>query len=169
MSVNKQFKDTLNSLIEFQKTCVHYINFEKNLYKAKLNDSQTDSNDLTNIYFDIYDGVPEFTDPNTVSQFTCHYDGNDKPVFENDIVSMKLKTAQSFVDLPLSNIPEELNPYVLGQVIYSKERGQFIVLVLDEEIPLENISNSNMSSFFVEGNIFDNRELLEKDWYEGIS
>lgn len=90
-------------------------------------------------------------DPKTLCQFTGLCDKNSKRIWENDIVSI--------------NTYDYMEPQedFFGQVVYSEGWACWCIQPPDEDkaIPLCECEGSYQTDRFVEGNVFDNSELLK--------
>ena len=92
-------------------------------------------------------------DPETLCQFTGICDKNGNRIWENDIVSIN---TYSYME------PEE---DYFGKIVYVEGWGCWCIQQPDDEkpIPLCECEGSYQTDRFVEGNIFDNPELLKGD------
>lgn len=92
-------------------------------------------------------------DPETLCQYICMNDKNGNWIWENDIVSIN---TYSYME------PEE---DYFGKVVYVEEWGCWCIQQPGEEkpIPLCECEGSYLTERVVEGNIFDNPELLKGD------
>ena len=92
-------------------------------------------------------------DPETLCQYICMNDNNGKKICENDIVSI---ITYSYME------PEE---DYFGKIVYVEGWGCWCIQQLGEEkpIPLCECEGSYLTERVVEGNIFDNPELLKGD------
>ena len=92
-------------------------------------------------------------DPETLCQYICMNDKNGNWIWENDIVSIN---TYSYME------PEE---DYFGKVIYVEGWGCWCIQQPGEEkpIPLCECEGSYLTERVVEGNIFDNPELLKGD------
>lgn len=92
-------------------------------------------------------------DPKTLCQFTGLCDKNSKRIWENDIVSIN---TYDYME------PEE---DYFGKIVYVEGWGCWCIQQPDDEkpIPLCECEGSYQTDRFVEGNIFDNPELLKGD------
>ena len=90
-------------------------------------------------------------DPKTLCQFTGLTEKNGKKIFENDIISIN---TYDYME------PEE---DFFGKVVYLEGWACWCIQPPDEEkfIPLCECEGSYQTDRFVEGNIFDNPELLK--------
>ena len=90
-------------------------------------------------------------DPETLCQYIYMNDKNGKRIWENDIVSIN---TYSYME------PEE---DYFGKIVYAEGWGRWCIQQPDDEkpIPLCECEGSYQTDRFVEGNIFDNPELLE--------
>ena len=92
-------------------------------------------------------------DPETPCQFTGLVDKNSKRIWENDIVSI--------------NTYDYMEPQedFFGQVVYSEGWACWCIQPPDEDkaIPLCECEGSYQTDRFVEGNVFDNPELMEQE------
>ena len=89
-------------------------------------------------------------DPSTICHCTGLKDKNGKLIWENDIISINTYSYEE---------PEDT---VVGVVKYSEANTGFCLDSGDEWIPICEIYGSYLTEYFVEGNIFDNPELLEQ-------
>lgn len=91
--------------------------------------------------------------PETLCQFTGMVDKNGDRIWENDIVSIN---TYSYME------PEE---DYFGEIVYVEGWGCWCIQQPDDEkpIPLCECEGSYQTDRFVEGNIFDNPELLKGD------
>ena len=92
-------------------------------------------------------------DPETLCQYIYMNDKNSKRIWENDIVSIN---TYSYME------PEE---DYFGEIVYVEGWGCWCIQQPDDEkpIPLCECEGSYQTDRFVEGNIFDNPELLKGD------
>ena len=92
-------------------------------------------------------------DPETLCQYIYMNDKNGKRIWENDIVSIN---TYSYME------PEE---DYFGKIVYVEGWGCWCIQQPDDEkpIPLCECEGSYQTDRFVEGNIFDNPELLKGD------
>ena len=92
-------------------------------------------------------------DPETLCQYIYMNDKNGKRIWENDIVSIN---TYSYME------PEE---DYFGEIVYVEGWGCWCIQQPDDEkpIPLCECEGSYQTDRFVEGNIFDNPELLKGD------
>ena len=92
-------------------------------------------------------------DPETLCQYIYMNDKNGKRIWENDIVSIN---TYSYME------PEE---DYFGKIVYAEGWGCWCIQQPDDEkpIPLCECEGSYQTDRFVEGNIFDNPELLKGD------
>ena len=92
-------------------------------------------------------------DPETLCQYIGLVDKNGKRIWENDIVSIN---TYSYME------PEE---DYFGKIVYAEGWGCWCIQQPDDEkpIPLCECEGSYQTDRFVEGNIFDNPELLKGD------
>ena len=92
-------------------------------------------------------------DPKTLCQYICMNDNNGKKIWENDIVSI--------------NTYDYMEPQedFFGQVVYSEGWACWCIQPPDEDkaIPLCECEGSYQTDRFVEGNVFDNPELMEQE------
>ena len=90
-------------------------------------------------------------DPETLCQYVYMNDKNGKRIWENDIVSIN---TYSYME------PEE---DYFGKIVYVEGWGCWCIQQPDDEkpIPLCECEGSYQTDRFVEGNIFDNPELLK--------
>ena len=90
-------------------------------------------------------------DPETLCQYIYMNDKNGKRIWENDIVSIN---TYSYME------PEE---DYFGKIVYAEGWGCWCIQQPDDEkpIPLCECEGSYQTDRFVEGNIFDNPELLK--------
>lgn len=88
--------------------------------------------------------------PDTICQCTGLKDKNGKLIWENDVISINTYSYEE---------PEDT---VVGVVKYSEANTGFCLDNGDAWIPICEIYGSYLTEYFVEGNIFDNPELLEK-------
>lgn len=90
-------------------------------------------------------------DPETICQYTGLKDKNGNRIWENDVVSIN---TYSYVE------PEE---DYFGKVVYAEGWGCWCIQQPGEEkpIPLCECEGSYLTERVVEGNIFDNPELLK--------
>ena len=88
-------------------------------------------------------------DPSTICQCTGLKDKNGKLIWENDIISINTYSYEE---------PEDT---VVGVVKYSEANTGFCLDDGYAWIPINEIHGSYTTEYFVEGNIFDNPELLE--------
>lgn len=91
-------------------------------------------------------------DPETLCQYIYMNDKNGKRIWENDIVSIN---TYSYME------PEE---DYFGKIVYAEGWGCWCIQQPDDEkpIPLCECEGSYQTDRFVEGDIFDNPELLER-------
>ena len=92
-------------------------------------------------------------DPETLCQYVYMNDKNGKRIWENDIVSIN---TYSYME------PEE---DYFGKIVYVEGWGCWCIQQPDDEkpIPLCECEGSYQTDRFVEGDIFDNPELLKGD------
>lgn len=92
-------------------------------------------------------------DPETLCQYIYINDKNGKRIWENDIVSIN---TYSYME------PEE---DYFGKIVYVEGWGCWCIQQPDDEkpIPLCECEGSYQTDRFVEGDIFDNPELLKGD------
>ena len=92
-------------------------------------------------------------DPETLCQYIYINDKNGKRIWENDIVSIN---TYSYME------PEE---DYFGEIVYVEGWGCWCIQQPDDEkpIPLCECEGSYQTDRFVEGDIFDNPELLKGD------
>ena len=92
-------------------------------------------------------------DEETICQYTGMQDKNGKKIWENDIVSINTYSWEE---------PEE---DYFGKIIYSEGWACWCIQQPDDEkpIPLCECEGSYQTDRFVEGNVFDNPELLKGD------
>ena len=92
-------------------------------------------------------------DPETLCQYIYMNDKNGKRIWENDIVSIN---TYSYME------PEE---DYFGKIVCAEGWGCWCIQQPDDEkpIPLCECEGSYQTDRFVEGNIFDNPELLKGD------
>lgn len=92
-------------------------------------------------------------DPETLCQYIYMNDKNGKRIWENDIVSIN---TYSYME------PEE---DYFGKIVYVEGWGCWCIQQPDDEkpIPLCECEGSYQTDRFVEGDIFDNPELLKGD------
>lgn len=92
-------------------------------------------------------------DPETLCQYIYMNDKNSKRIWENDIVSIN---TYSYME------PEE---DYFGKIVYVEGWGCWCIQQPDDEkpIPLCECEGSYQTDRFVEGDIFDNPELLKGD------
>lgn len=96
-------------------------------------------------------------DPSTICQCTGLKDKNGKLIWENDVISINTYSYEE---------PEDT---VVGVVKYSEANTGFCLDDGDAWIPICEIYGSYLSEYFIEGNIFDNPELLEQEANDGLS
>lgn len=91
-------------------------------------------------------------EPETICQYTGMNDKNGNKIWENDIVSIN---TYSYTE------PEE---DYFGKVVYAEGWACWCIQQPDDEkpIPLCECEGSYQTDRFVEGNIFDNPELLKE-------
>ena len=89
--------------------------------------------------------------PETTCQYTGLTDKNGKRIWENDIVSIN---TYSYME------PEE---DYFGKVVYAEGYACWCIQQPDDEnlVPLYECEGSYQTDRFVEGNVFDNPELLK--------
>ena len=91
-------------------------------------------------------------DPETLCQFTGLNDKNGKRIWENDIISI--------------NTYDYMEPSedFFGKVVYCEAWACWCIQQPDNEkpIPLCECEGSYQTDIFVEGNVFDNPELLKE-------
>lgn len=92
-------------------------------------------------------------DPETLCQYICMNDKNGNRIWENDIVSIN---TYSYVE------PEE---DYFGKVVYSEAWACWCIQQPDDEkpIPLCECEGSYLTERVVEGNIFDNPEMMKEE------
>mgnify|MGYP001472988768 CR=1 FL=1 len=92
-------------------------------------------------------------DPETLCQYTGLTDKNGKRIWENDIVSIN---TYSYME------PEE---DYFGKVVYAEGYACWCIQQPDDEnlVPLCECEGSYQTDRFVEGNVFDNPELLKEE------
>ena len=90
-------------------------------------------------------------DPSTICQCTGLKDKNGLLIWENDIISINTYSYEE---------PEDT---VVGVVKYSEANTGFCLDDGDAWIPINEIYGSYTTEYFVEGNIFDNPELMEQE------
>lgn len=90
-------------------------------------------------------------DESTICQCTGLKDKDGKLIWENDVISIN---TYSYVE------PEDT---VVGVVKYSEANTCFCLDDGDAWIPISEIYGSYTTEYFIEGNIFDNQELLEQE------
>lgn len=92
-------------------------------------------------------------DQETICQYICMNDKNGNRIWENDIVSINTYSYEE---------PEE---DYFGKVVYAEGWACWCIQQPDDEkpIPLCECEGSYQTDRFVEGNIFDNPELLKGD------
>lgn len=92
-------------------------------------------------------------DPETICQYTGLKDNDGNRIWENDIVSIN---TYSYME------PEE---DYFGKIVYAEGWGCWCIQQPDDEkpIPLCECEGNYQTDRFVEGNIFDNPELLKGD------
>lgn len=90
-------------------------------------------------------------DSSTICQCTGLKDKNGRMIWENDIISINTYSYEE---------PEDT---VFGVVKYSEANTGFCLDDGDAWIPISDIYGSYLTEYFVEGNIFDNPELLEQE------
>lgn len=107
----------------------------------------------------IYGIIPKYAsdlyiveiDPETLCQFTGLKDKNGKRIWENDIISI--------------NTYDYMEPSedFFGKVVYCEAWACWCIQQPDNEkpIPLCECEGSYQTDIFVEGNVFDNPELLK--------
>ena len=90
-------------------------------------------------------------DPETLCQYICMNDKNGNRIWENDIVSINTYSYEE---------PEE---DYFGKVVYAEGWSCWCIQQPDDEkpIPLCECEGSYQTDRFVEGNVFDNPELLK--------
>lgn len=105
-------------------------------------------NEEDNMYFNDVE-----IDPETVCQYICMNDKNGNRIWENDIVSIN---TYSYVE------PEE---DYFGKVVYSEAWACWCIQQPDDEkpIPLCECMGSYLTERVVEGNIFDNPEMMKEE------
>lgn len=92
-------------------------------------------------------------DPETLCQYICMNDKNGNWIWENDIVSIN---TYSYME------PEE---DYFGKIVYAEGWGCWCIQQPGEEkpIPLCECEGSYLTERVVEGNIFDNPEMMKEE------
>lgn len=92
-------------------------------------------------------------DPETLCQYICMNDKNGNRIWENDIVSIN---TYSYME------PEE---DYFGKIVYVEGWGCWCIQQSGEEkpIPLCECEGSYLTERVVEGNIFDNPEMMKEE------
>lgn len=89
--------------------------------------------------------------PETVGEYTCLKDKNDKKIFEGDIIKYKNTDGIKFNGVALT---------VIGKVVYNEKNASFAISGKDE-IGAKHYDYFPIKNIEVIGNIFDNPEILK--------
>lgn len=96
----------------------------------------------------IEDDIMSFTivDSNSIGQYTTAKDGNDKRMFEGDIIKIKL-----------FNFPNGEIEYEIGVIVYSKD----IFIIAGNKFDHNLIGIRENETRSIIGNVFENPELIK--------
>ncbi len=96
----------------------------------------------------IEDDIMSFTivDSNSIGQYTTAKDGNDKRMFEGDIIKIKL-----------FNFPNGEIEYEIGVIVYSKD----IFIIAGKKFDHNLIGIRENETRSIIGNVFENPELIK--------